>query len=147
MAFSLFSTKDIRQIRESQAAILHEVRQLRSIMATTFADVQSSITQIVNDNTAQNNAVAAQLKEVQRLMIDFQARAAQGNGPTAEEFQSAVQQLQSVHQLVTQNTAAIQSSADAITQADPSQNLTTQQPVTTTTTSSGVGEGAQSLKS
>ena len=88
----------------------------------TFQDVQASVNQLVNDNTEQNNAVASQIKEVQRLLTDFAAKSNQGNTPSQAQFQSMISQLSAVHSMVESNTAAIQASATAIAEADPAQS-------------------------
>jgi hypothetical protein len=122
MAFNPF-----RRLFEAQSAIMRELREIKRIMAdqteqTTvgFADVQAAVNQIVNDNTAQNNAVANQIKEVQQLIQDFAAKSqGDGSGPSQADFQGVIAQLQAVHSLVQQNTASIQASGTAITEADP----------------------------
>jgi DNA-binding transcriptional MerR regulator len=175
MAFHPF-----RHLFEAQSAIMRELKEIKKIMADQtqqnsvgFADVQAAVTQIVNDNTAQNNAVANQIKEVQQLIQDFAAKSQGGDGgPSQADFQGVIAQLQAVHSLVQQNTASIQASATAVTEADPNAAGTqdptpapepTPTPGTpetpvagqvtptgldegTTTSSSGVGDGAHGLE-
>lgn len=89
-------------------------------MPATFSDLQGIATQIVNDNTAQNNAVAAQVAEVRQLLSDYAAALASGQGgPSADDLTSLVQQLQAVDQSITANTKAITDSGASITEADP----------------------------
>jgi hypothetical protein len=118
--------RDIHEIRGTQKTILQEIQLIRKDMATTstattvgIADVQTAVTQIVNDNTASNNAIAGQLKEIQQIVQDYGVASAGGVAPTQAQFQGVIAQLQAVHSLVVSNTAAITASGTSIVTADP----------------------------
>jgi hypothetical protein len=87
--------------------------------SASFSDVQSLVNQIQNDNTAQNNAISAQIGEVSTLLTDYAARAQQGNPPNASDLQQVVSQLRSVDSLIQSNTANVQASANQVASADP----------------------------
>lgn len=119
--------------------IKHDMASNESADQLSFSDVQSSVNQLVNDNTQQNNAVAAQIKEVQRLILDFSNKIGQGGTPSQAELQGVIAQLASVHSLVQQNTAAIQQVGAQIAEADPAPAGTGDG--TDTGTGSGTGDG------
>lgn len=114
----------------------------------SFADVQSEITKLVNSNTASNNAISAQLKEVTELIVDFNKRAQEGDTPSQADFQSAIAQLQAARSMVDQNTAEVQASTSAIQEADPAPsntNISDHQPIPTGgTDSTSVNMGSES---
>lgn len=85
----------------------------------SFSDLQAIANQIQNDNTAQNNAVSAQLGEVSQLLTDYATAINNGTPVAASDLQQVVAQLRSVDSLIQSNTANIQASSSQITQADP----------------------------
>lgn len=113
--------RTIKEIVAYETAILQQIKELRIDMGTVsvgFADVQAAVNQMVNDSTTQNNAIAAQIKEVQQMILDFTTKPG-GDGPSQADLQGVIAQLQAVHSLVLQNTAAVQASGTAIAQTDP----------------------------
>jgi hypothetical protein len=121
------------EIERSQALLIegdrlihHRLYELRSLLtkmadseALQFSDIKAAVTQLVNDNTASNNAIAAQLKEVQELLLDFAAKSQSGEPVSQADYQTVISQLAAIHSSVTANTASVQASTAAIQQADP----------------------------
>jgi hypothetical protein len=117
----VFSTKEMLKNQQTIISLLQEIKETMGTTNTQaqlgFADVQQAITQLVNDNTASNNAIAAQIQEIQGLLLDFSNKP---GGPSQADLQTAIAQLQAVHSAVTTNTAQVQATTTAIQQADPS---------------------------
>jgi 4-diphosphocytidyl-2C-methyl-D-erythritol kinase len=112
---------------------------------SAFGNLQAIAQQIVNDNTAQNNAISAQIGEVKQLLTDYASAIQSGGGPSVADIQTVISQLSSVDSLIQSNTAAVQASGTNITQADPNAAPPTPppasagNPVTSTTGVAGTG--------
>lgn len=101
------------------AAVHLEFYRLRKLMSTqptplTFADLKSQINGLQNANTAQNNAIAAQIAEVKELITDYKEAVENDNDVDQAQLEQAIGQLRSVEELITQNTEQINQSAQAI---------------------------------
>jgi ATP/maltotriose-dependent transcriptional regulator MalT len=133
---------ELSQLLRGQATIIHTLEEILHVMATQpsalqFSDLQASINQLVNDTTALNNSIAAQIKEVQGIVTDFAAQTQAGNAPTQAQFQAAIAQLAAIHATVQQNNAAVQASAAAVSQVDPNASAQASSAQSSSTSASG----------
>lgn len=137
---------EILRVVKSVRSDIEEIKHTQEIIKTnmaTFEDLQAIATQIVNDNTANNNAISAQLGEVSQLLTDYAAAVAAGQPIDPTALQTVISQLRSVDSLVQSNTAAIQASSAKITAADPAAAGTVGGPAS----GSDAGSGSQTTGS
>jgi hypothetical protein len=112
------------------------ISKMANSEALQFSDVKAAVTQLVNDNTASNNAIAAQLKEVQAIVLDFSTKSQAGETISQADYQGVISQLAAIHSSVQANTASVEASTASIQQADPTPApvVDPTQPVTDPTT-------------